>query len=171
VGFAQVLLDCYGASDLRRGCSASADELRRRVDALERALEHLFRTVRDRLAPGGRVFVVGYPQIFDDPTASLFGGCQGLRTDDVVTLRAVDNELNDAVGRAAGALDRVEFVDVRNTFAGHGLCGKDTKWVHGVNVGVLGRRTPVVRSFHPNATGQLEEAHVLERVLRELYAS
>jgi hypothetical protein len=165
-----VLLDCYGASDLRRGCSASADELRRRVDDLEHRLEQVFRTVRDRLAPGGRVFVVGYPQLFDDPTASLFGGCQGLRTDDIVTLRTVDNELNDAAARAAGTLDRVEFVDVREMFAGHGLCGKDTKWVHGVNVGVLGRRTPVVWSFHPNATGQLEEAHLLERKLRELYA-
>jgi lysophospholipase L1-like esterase len=169
VGFADVLRDCVGSSDLRRGCNISTDDLRTRVNELAPRLDRLFRTVRDRLAPGGFLVVLGYPQIFEVRDRRLFRGCDGLRAEDVVTMRTVGDQLADATARVARSIDRVRFVDVRAIFAGHGRCGPDATWIHGVKV-QLGKRTPLVSSFHPNEAGQQAEAQLLEQSLRGLYS-
>jgi hypothetical protein len=112
--------------------------------------------------------VLGYPQIFEVRDRRLFRGCDGLRAADVVTMRTVSDQLAEATAQAAKSIDRVRFVDVRAIFAGHGRCGPDDTWIHGVKV-QLGTRTPLVSSFHPNESGQRAEAQLLEQSLRELY--
>jgi hypothetical protein len=171
LGFARVLFDCVGASDLERGCAATAHDLRARAVSLGPKIEHTFRTVMQSLANHGELVVVSYPQLFEPPTtwaSPTNRSCDGLSSADVSTLRAAADALDTEIAHAASAAG-ARFLDLRPAFVGHGRCGNGVPWLHGVSVGLVGRRTPVAGSFHPNEAGQAEEARLLQDLLRAMY--
>ncbi|SDI20090.1 GDSL-like Lipase/Acylhydrolase family protein [Actinokineospora alba] len=104
-------------------------------------------------APKARVVVLGYPRLFEPR------GCPGGLSP--AKRAAVNNgadslaEVTAAAAAATGGA--VTFVDVREVFAGHGICGDDP-WVHPVT-------TPLTDSYHPNRAGQLGYLRALESVV------
>jgi hypothetical protein len=171
VGFARVLFDCVGVSDLTPGCAVTAADLRARAHSLAPGLEQTFRTVTRQLASDGALVVLSYPQVFEAPTTWASPTrlhCDGLRSADVITLRAAADALDAEIAHAARAVG-ARLLDVRAAFTGHGRCGNEARWVHGVNFGLIGRRTPVAGSFHPTDAGHTAEARLLEDLLRQMY--
>jgi hypothetical protein len=109
--------------------------------------------------------------LFESPTTWISPTnryCDGLGSADVITLRAAADALDAELAHAARAVG-ARFLDVRQAFVGHGRCGNEVPWLHGVSVGLVGRRTPVAGSFHPTDAGQAEEARRLEDLLRRMY--
>ncbi len=96
-------------------------------------------------APNAKIVVTGYPYLFDPIPAG--------RTDSMSQFiyRATDlaRGLNDSIAVAAAAIDptalRVNYVDVRTAFAGHGILSNDP-WINGAV-------PDSPDGFHPNAKG------------------
>ncbi len=94
-------------------------------------------------APGARVVVTGYPDLYD---LSRSPGCIGLSTTDRTDLNAAAAELDGQIQAAAGRYGDV-YADVQGAFAGHEICDSGS-WLHSVNFLDLGE------SYHPTAAGQ-----------------
>lgn len=96
-------------------------------------------------APNAKIVVTGYPYLYDPVPAGF--------TDPMSQFihQATDlaNGLDASIAQAAAAADpagtRVQYVDVRTAFAGHGIISLDP-WINGAIPG-----SP--DSFHPNAKG------------------
>ncbi|GGP73005.1 SGNH/GDSL hydrolase family protein [Saccharothrix coeruleofusca] len=101
-------------------------------------LAGLYAAVRARTA--ARVLVMGYPRVFEPDPCPL-----GLGERKRQALNRATDALVEVTAAEAGKAGFV-FVDVRDEFAGHGVCG-DSPWVHGA-------RLPVGESYHPNRAGQ-----------------
>lgn len=103
-------------------------------------------------APGAKVFVTGYPMLFE-PNATRRGlsctitGVPQLPPATISLLATVDNAtraLNARIWLAAKNA-RAEYVGVTDEFAGHGLCDGTRSWINGP-----GTLTPL----HPTVAGQ-----------------
>jgi lysophospholipase L1-like esterase len=94
-------------------------------------------------APHARLLVLGYPRLFE------LGTCSGVP--DAKERKAINDGtdlLDGAISRAA-SLFGARFVDVRDRFAGHGVCAPaGQSWINGP-----GNST---ESYHPNRTGQIQ---------------
>ncbi len=104
-------------------------------------LAGLYKDVKAR-APQARIIVLGYPQAL-----SSTGTCPVI--DLSAAKRTYMNGFADALAqgtKAAAAQQSVTFVDVRDTFKGHGACGADS-WINDLN--------NASEVFHPNLTGYL----------------
>jgi lysophospholipase L1-like esterase len=149
VGFADVMTTCTVGSD--RGCERAVERAGGVArEELPSRLEGLFAAVAER-APGAEVVVLGYPRLFEE--RSCAGGLSAAK-------RAAVNggaDLLAEVTAAAAAKAGVVFVDVREAFAGHGICGADP-WVRAVTV-------PIGDSYHPNRLGQAGYLRALESVV------
>ncbi|WP_210585188.1 SGNH/GDSL hydrolase family protein [Streptomyces sp. GESEQ-35] len=102
-------------------------------------LAGLYKDIRAR-APQAEIIVLGYPQALS-PT----GTCPVI--DLSAAKRTYMNGFADALAegaKAAAAQEPVTFVDVRDTFKGHGACGSDS-WINDLN--------NASEVFHPNLTG------------------
>ena len=139
-------------------------------------------------APTATIRVTGYPKLFGNFSGTCSvgavaagtpmkfsqpqGGMLNIAVDGlhVPGLEEVAG-LNDAVegGVAAykagflamyGWEDSVEYVDVVDAFAGHGLCDSGERWISGL---VSGK--PADRGFHPNAAGHVAYAHTIAGTL------
>lgn len=183
LGFTELVGDCLGFVDLQAaptadvlsaaswtalvdgesssaGCTASADDLRARVDNLAApdrfelpngatgGLAELYAVAADVVAPGGSLVVVGYPQLFAPPAAwpARYGlRCHGLHARDADAIRTTSLALDvlqaAEVDRAASMVDGVtlSFVSVQAAFASpagvnHGLCGDGDAYLNGLTV-------------------------------------
>jgi len=142
------------------------------------------------MAPGGGLFVVGYPRLFAEggrgyrPDPSVGGapacrlGVTPLRTPIRVTradarflnrtVDALNARIRAGVAEAtarlagAGATQAVRFVPSDPAFAGHRLCNA-APWVNGVRVTAIG--VPKRISLHPDAKGQAAYARAVARAL------
>lgn len=195
-GFDRVLRACaYRPEDPgNAACARAGSPARRTAQAglrgLDATLAGAYVTVASRMAPGGRLVVVGYPRPFADGgrgyrlDASAGGapacrlGVTPLRTPVRVTqagarfLNGVAGDLNDAVHagvaeaagrlRAAGATQTVAFVASDPAFAGHRLCNA-APWINGVRLTALG--APKRTSLHPGPKGQAAYARVVGAAL------
>ncbi|WP_438872745.1 SGNH/GDSL hydrolase family protein [Paractinoplanes pyxinae] len=140
-GFAPTVLGCQVGSDaacLDKVAAARTDitsNVPGKLDATYAAIK--------RKAPKAKVVVLGYPILFDTSSASC--GLTGMS----LTKRRALNEgaqlLNDIIAARAQAAG-LTFSDVRDEFAGHGICAP-TPYLNGLTV------VPPQNSFHPNATG------------------
>ncbi|MEU9452660.1 SGNH/GDSL hydrolase family protein [Streptomyces sp. NPDC048277] len=104
-------------------------------------LAELYKDIKTK-APDAQVVVLGYPQ-----TLSMTGTCPVIDLDSAK--RTAMNGLADALAEgaaAAAAKEPVEFVDMRDTFKGHGACGSDP-WINNLNAGTA--------VFHPTLMGYL----------------
>ncbi|MEU4806453.1 SGNH/GDSL hydrolase family protein [Actinosynnema sp. NPDC023587] len=146
-GFASVMVSCVLSTDA--GCGnrvATAERFIR--DELPARLAGVGAAVRERTS--APVVVLGYPRLFE-PT----GWCGLSEAKRAALNRAAD--LLDETARAWAEDDGFVFGDVREAFAGHGVCGRDP-WVNNVSI-------PVGDSYHPNAAGHRDGyLPVLERV-------
>src|SRR6266545_4643415 len=103
-------------------------------------LDRTYAAIRSR-APHATVIVLGYPHLFEQ-TASC--GLFGLNLTKRRTLNsAADTLAGVLAARAAAARDT--FVDVRGSFAGHGICGSQP-WINSTT-------WPVTDSYHPTSNG------------------
>jgi hypothetical protein len=136
--------------------------------------------VTDRMSDRGRLYVVGYPQLFADPSEwSWWEGrlCAGVRKDDTEKLNRAAQHLNgrlqEAVRRANEALgaDRIVYVDRLAAFrsGGHELCGRGEDWMNGLTVYRGGRSLRYETSFHPNAAGHSATADQLVEQVRATF--
>lgn len=140
-GFAPVVIACTVATD--SGCAAVvaaahtviATTLPAKLDATYAAIK--------RRAPTAKVVVLSYPRLFDTRRADC--GVGGMSVAKRTALNTGADDLDTLIAdraRAAG----FTYAEVRDTFAGHGICGP-RPWLNGLTV------LPVTDSFHPNARG------------------
>jgi lysophospholipase L1-like esterase len=94
-------------------------------------------------APGARVVVLDYPDLYD---LSRSSSCIGLSTTDRTDLNNGANELDSQI-QAAAARHGDVFADVRGAFGGHEICDS-SRWLHSVNI------LDISESYHPTASGQ-----------------
>lgn len=148
VDFVQVMTTCTVSSD--QACERAVE----RADGVIRTelpdrFERLFAAIK-AAAPDAKVVVLGYPRLFE--SQSCAGGLSAAK-------RAAVNSGADSlasVTEAATADAGVTFVDTREAFAGHGICGHEP-WIHPVT-------SPLTHSYHPNRSGQVGYLRALESV-------
>ncbi len=140
-GFVPTFLTCLIGSDAT--CAKAAGVARAYIrTVLPSKLDATYAAIRER-APDARVVVLAYPRLYDTDAASCEMSPAKRRA-----LNAGSDELATVL-RARAARAGFTFVDVRDAFAGHGICGP-APWVNPLSV-----FNPVA-SFHPTATGYLE---------------
>jgi lysophospholipase L1-like esterase len=137
-GFGDVLTTCQLGSDAE--CAAVVEQSRTFISTeLPARLDGTYAAIRAQ-APDARLVVLGYPRLFEvSDSCGLLGMSSYKRT----ILNEGADLLNEVTaGRAAAA--SADFVDVRETFDGHGVCA-DSPWITDV--------TALTAAFHPNAEG------------------
>lgn len=93
-------------------------------------------------APDAKIVVLGYPRLFEPGACDVAGVPNAARR---AALNRAADTLNTSLADAAQRF-RGQFVDVRDTFAGHGLCSADP-WINPP----AQPTTPAV--YHPNERG------------------
>ncbi|GLZ01708.1 SGNH/GDSL hydrolase family protein [Actinoplanes sp. NBRC 103695] len=140
-GFAPTVISCTLVSDA--ACQAVVDDAAVVVrEELPAKLDATYRAIK-RHAPNARVFVLGYPILFDVNAPTC--GFAGMSIPKRRAVNAANEELNTLIeerSRAAG----LTYVDVTDEFAGHGICAA-ANWIHPL---VL---VPPTNSFHPTGSG------------------
>jgi lysophospholipase L1-like esterase len=140
-GFAPTVLSCQVSSDA--ACAAKVAQARADIaSTLPAKLDSTYQAIRGK-ARTAKVVVLGYPRLFD--TSSAYCGLAGMS----LAKRRAINEGADALDgviqdRAAAA--GFTFSDVRDEFAGHGVCAS-SPYLNGLTI------SPPQNSFHPNRNG------------------
>jgi len=96
-------------------------------------------------APGARIVLLGYPDLYDLTKSST---CIGLSTQDRTALNAGADALDSALSAAAQGSQNTVFADVRPQFGGHEICDSGG-WLHSVDL------LAISSSYHPTASGQM----------------
>lgn len=99
------------------------------------------------------IIAADYPKLF--PTTEEAQKCIGLRpflTPEVQDWLNFETGYLTAVLTIAAQSAGVNKVTVDDYFEGHGVCGNDGSWIHGVSL-ASGLWPPLVASFHPNGLG------------------
>ncbi|MGK5678071.1 SGNH/GDSL hydrolase family protein [Actinoplanes sp. URMC 104] len=140
-GFASTVLGCQVGTDA--ACAQTVADARADITTtLPAALDATYAAIK-RKAPNAKVVVLGYPRLFDTSSASC--GLTGMSLAKRRTLNEGADVLNDVIAARASAAGFV-FSDVRDEFAGHGICSS-SPYLNGLTV------TPPQNSFHPNLNG------------------
>lgn len=142
VGFDKVLTACVAGGDaecsgaLHRAQTTAANRLPARLDATYAELV--------RAAPRARIMVMGYPRLFEEGEC----GTLDLSASKRQLLNRGAEMLNQVIAERAEQAGLM-FVDVREQFDGHGVCGRQQVWINALV-------SPLVESFHPTALGHRE---------------
>ena len=140
-GFAPTVLSCQVSSDA--ACAAKVATARADITAtLPAKLDATYAAIK-RKAPRAKVVVLGYPLLFD--TASAYCGIAGMSLAKRRALNEGANVLDDLI-RDRVAAAGFTFSDVRDEFAGRGICASGA-YLNGLTV------IPPQNSFHPNRAG------------------
>lgn len=137
-GFTNVLTACVLGGDA--ACKSAVDNSVNYINTtLPGLLDNTYRAIRDH-APSATVYVLGYPHIYllSDPCNA------GMSVASRSYIDGGADHLDNAISAAAGR-HGFRFVDVRSIFGEHGVCAS-SPWLNNVT-------SPLVNSFHPNATG------------------
>jgi len=127
-------------------------------------LYQTYRALIDKMAPRGRLLVVGYPRFFPEPVPGnpqdSHDICGGILVTDKVWIDRRTRDFNQVIREnalAAGA----EYVDFYDAFKGHEICNAGGKpWaMNGVIPLDAQWHIPSPLSYHPNILG-----HQLERI-------
>ncbi|MGW0517246.1 SGNH/GDSL hydrolase family protein [Crossiella sp. NPDC003009] len=137
LGFTDVMTTCVlnGDSACKRRADRAAAFVR---DELPARLDRTYAAIRAK-APNAKVLVLGYPRLFEAKSCS--GGLSAAKR---AALNAGADLLADTTAARAKAAG-VRYADVRDRFAGHGICGSP-RWVNPLV-------SPSTDSFHANALG------------------
>jgi lysophospholipase L1-like esterase len=143
-GFSSVMETCvlHSTSTCVSAVARASDFVTRQLPA---RLASTLRAIRQH-APGARIVVLGYPDLYD---LSKSGSCIGLSTQDRTALNSGADALDSALGAAVhAAADRnIVYADVRGQFAGRVICDSGS-WLHSVDL------LAISSSYHPTASGQ-----------------
>jgi lysophospholipase L1-like esterase len=140
-GFAPTVLSCQVSSDA--SCARTVADAEHDISTtLPAKLDATYAAIK-RKAPNARVVVLGYPLLFD--TSSAACGITGMSLAKGRVLNEGAQVLDDLIAARARAAG-LTFSDVRDEFAGHGICGS-APYLNGLTV------LPPQNSFHPNKNG------------------
>ena len=141
-GFAPVLQTCT-AAEADPTCIAAVDAAEVfELFVLPARLARTYNAIH-AAAPHARVVVLGYPRLFE-----LTPSCADSQVPNLVRRRKLNegaDVLNNVI-RSVAQLYGWSFTDVRDRFAGHGVCSANP-WINGPSV------PPSVGPYHPNQTG------------------
>ncbi|PWW63229.1 SGNH/GDSL hydrolase family protein [Actinokineospora spheciospongiae] len=144
VGFASVVTTCTFGSD-----AACTDRIAKSTatatTALPGKLDTTYAEIKTR-SPRAQVVVLGYPRLF----ASGPAFCAISQTKRTALNKAADSLAEIIADRARSA--GFTYEDVRDEFAGHGVCTSNP-WIHGI------RPLAVAESYHPTLAGQKNGYH------------
>ncbi|HUZ22994.1 MAG TPA: SGNH/GDSL hydrolase family protein [Streptosporangiaceae bacterium] len=143
VGFSSTMETCVLESTSSCVSAIDADEAEV-TSVLPGELDNTLGDIAGR-APGARVVVLGYPELYDLSQSWI---CIGLSTTDRTDLNQAADELDSAI-QAAAARHGDTFVNVQPNFAGHEICDSSS-WLHSVNF------LDLSESYHPTAAGQAD---------------
>ncbi|MGH3748888.1 MAG: SGNH/GDSL hydrolase family protein, partial [Micromonosporaceae bacterium] len=151
-GFSSVITQC--AKPWPYTCWGDIDAAQNYIrNTLPSRLNQVYTAIKNR-APNARVVVVGYPRIFNgeecNAVARISPGEQAELN------QTADLLATTTMGRAQAY--GFGFVDSRAAFIGHAVCD-DTEWVNGTS-------WPISESYHPNRSGQVGYANLVETKLR-----
>ncbi|MEV6301453.1 SGNH/GDSL hydrolase family protein [Actinoplanes sp. NPDC051861] len=137
-GFAPTVITCLTSSD--SACAAKVAEGKAYVaNTLPGKLDKTYQAIRAK-APDARVVVLSYPQIFN--TSSLL--CE-MSIAKRRSLNSGADTLDAMIKQRAEAAGFV-YSDVRDEFAGHGVCSS-RPYLNGLTL------VPPQNSYHPNSSG------------------
>jgi hypothetical protein len=183
-----VLAFCYQKftgceNDSYKGYATLTDYATAALNQLQPRLVALYQSIA-KLAPNGRILVLGYPQLLPATTAEqdcveLYGDelthktpIKGLDNDEQNWFRKEETDLNTTINSAVTKSSvSASFVPVATQFAGHEICGSAAggEWINGPSLTAKGglhlSKHIAKNSFHPNATGQAEYANIINQYL------
>ncbi len=139
IGFSNLIYQCTVAD-----CSAALDTTRNSLESVLGArLNIVYAAIRAQAAPGAKIVVLGYPQMFG--SSSCFGTL-GV----TVTERAKANQLAVALDQVIAAhtslVTGVVFKSAISSFSAHAVCSGGP-WLNGLNL------FNTSESYHPNRNG------------------
>jgi Tol biopolymer transport system component len=162
VAFGEIMEYCATRAITARTCEYRyGDFVKRRLNEISKSptLPKLYRDIRTRMAPGAKLYVIGYPRFFPkNPPARCSTGLTlppfsvFVRSDMTWINNQIArlNAINKRTAKEAGAT----FIDIYDVFDGHEICNtaKQKPWMNLVDLGVKSQ------SFHPNVAGHKAEA-------------
>ncbi|MEU3343335.1 SGNH/GDSL hydrolase family protein [Streptomyces sp. NPDC006668] len=156
VGFAPVIAQCL-VTNLYTDNLCIASTLAAGVRAqssMPAKLDALYKKIRDR-APNARIFILGYPHIFQVGDC----GAIGLSSLARAAINRSTSQLNEVIRKAA-TTNGFTFVDGEQTFAGRGVCSTAPggAWLTDSSAGI--------DLYHPNRDGHEAYAVALDAAVR-----
>ena len=167
LGFANVVVDCIWFT-----CNSFDPTAKDRFEhfssfqELEIDLAGFYLDIAGRIDNDGHIFVMGYPELFSDPSVWRDNeySCEGFTASDARRANQGLQRLNDTVSRAIQTANRrledldsgvrVRFVDVRDDFSDKGLCSEGVEsYIRGVSPQTTSPYGPATDSFHPSSIG------------------
>jgi lysophospholipase L1-like esterase len=150
-GFSSVITQC--AKPWPYTCGGDIDKAQTYIrNTLPGALDGLYNKIHSQ-APNARVVVVGYPRIFNGQECNA--GAR-ISSDEQSKLNATSDLLATTISGRASA-HGFGYVDPRTPFTGHAVCD-NPEWINGLS-------DPVTESYHPNRTGQVNYANLVQPLL------
>lgn len=156
VGFGKIVARCVAHTDTCYSTYEDRVELVNQIDNTYGKLVHTYTTLRQQ--SGGRLYVVGYPQIAK--TDSPCGFNVHLNSSEVAFSQQLVDYLDSVVQKAAQTAGAF-YVDTQHAFDGHRLCEAGDKAMNGLTAGndqgakILGHQINVIgaESYHPTQLG------------------
>jgi lysophospholipase L1-like esterase len=140
-GFAPTVLSCEFSSDA--ACATTVANAEAGISAtLAAKLDATYAAIHAK-APGAQVVVLGYPLLFDTSSSSC--GVGGMSLAKRRSLNGGAQVLDDLIEERALTAG-FSWSDVRDEFAGHGICAA-TPYLNDLSI------LAPTNSFHPNRTG------------------
>lgn len=169
IDFASVMTYCATRAIYQPTCEKTyGKQVASRLKKLEasKVLVQLYKDVLSRMAPGARLYVLGYPRFFPKrPPGTCWTGV-ALPQHPVFTrsdMAWINNNIStlDVINmRAAARVPGVQYIDNYDVLDGHEICnGKHAEWMNRT----INSTNEFVRSgsFHPNTGGHAAEAKLV----------
>lgn len=116
-------------------------------------LDQLYAAIKAK-APNARIIAVGYPRLFNGQECNIIAR---ISPGEQSRLNAAADLLATTTAARAAA-NGIVFVDPRNAFNGHAVCDS-VEWLNGTSF-------PIGESYHPNKSGHVGYAGIVETALR-----
>ncbi|WP_030160038.1 SGNH/GDSL hydrolase family protein [Glycomyces sp. NRRL B-16210] len=138
VGWVDVIIACILPF---KNCTPDIEEAERKAtQELPAKLDAVYAAIAQN-APNAEVYVLGYPRLF-----AAVNHCDALGLISIAEQVRINQaaDLLSSVIESAAAAHGFTYVDVRDEFSGHEICGSPP-WLHGLTVSEI--------PYHPNASG------------------
>lgn len=151
-GFSSVISQC--AKPWPYTCWNEIDAAKSFIrNTLPGRLNDLYSRIRNK-APNARVVVLGYPRLFNGEECNAVSR---ISPGEQAELNRTADLLSTTIQGRAQAAGFI-YVDPRPAFIGHAVCD-DVEWINGAS-------WPVNESYHPNRSGHVGFANLVEPALR-----